>query len=210
MRSLYLTASLVSLCIAGGAVAGEGSFWPADWLFGDKTPSPSVVAQAKQPAPSKAAPAAPQQGSDGPPAEKTETTNFDNWILTCREFVEGPKKRTCAMTVAVRKADTNRTVLSWTIRPNDKGQMVSAIETLPGISIIPGIELKLDKGAAPRKVPIEICEPNWCSGSLPMDKAFIQELATSSKATIVITSSAGQPFTFEFPINGFEKAYAKM
>jgi invasion protein IalB len=209
MRSLYLTASIVALCLASAAAAGEGSFWSTDWLFGDKTTSPAVVAQAKQPAASKAAPA-PQQGSDGQPAEKTETTNFENWILSCREFVEGPKKRTCAMTVAVRKADTNRTVLSWTVRPNDKGQMVSIIETLPGISIIPGIELKLDKGATPHKVPIEICEPNWCSGSLPMDKAFIQELSTSSKASVVITSSAGQPFTFEFPIMGFEKAYAKM
>lgn len=208
MRALYLTASILSLCVAGSATAGEGSFWPSDWLFGDKTPDAPVVAQAKQAAP-KTAPA-PQQGSDGQPAEKTETTNFDNWILSCREFVEGPKKRTCAMTVAVRKSDTNRTVLSWTVRPNDKGQMVSIIETLPGISIVPGIEIKLDKGATPHKVPIEICEPVWCSGSLPMDKAFIQELATSSKATIVITSSAGQPFTFEFPINGFEKAYAKM
>lgn len=211
MRSLYLTASIVALCLASSAVAGEGSFWSTDWLFGDKTTSPAVVAQAKQGAPAKTTPAPqPQQGSDGPPAEKTETTNFDNWILSCREFVEGPKKRSCAMTVAVRKSDTNRTVLSWTIRPNDKGQMVSIIETLPGISITPGIELKLEKGAAPRKMPIEICEPNWCSGSLPMDKGFIQELATSSKASVVITSSAGQPFTFEFPINGFEKAYAKM
>jgi invasion protein IalB len=190
-------------------MAGEGSFWSTEWLFGEKAPSPSIVAQAKQAPASKAAPA-PQQGSDGQSPEKTETTNFENWILSCREFVEGPKKRTCAMTVSVRKTDTNRTVLSWTIRANDKGQMVSVIETLPGISIVPGIEVKLEKGAAPHKVPIEICEPNWCSGSLPMDKGFIQELATSSKATVVITSSAGQPFTFEFPINGFEKAFAKM
>ena len=209
MRSLYLTASIVSLCLAGAAVAGEGSFWSTDWLFGDKTENPAVIAQAKQGAAAKTTPA-PQQGPDGQAAEKTETTNFDNWILSCREFVEGPKKRTCAMTVAVRKSDTNRIVLSWTIRPNDKGQMVSVIETLPGISIAPGIELKLEKAGAPRKMPIEICEPNWCSGSLPMDKGFIQELAISSKASVVITSSAGQPFTFEFPINGFEKAYAKM
>ena len=209
MRSLYLTASIVSLCLLSSAMAGEGSFWSTDWLFGDTTPSPSAVAQAKQAPSSKAAPPQ-QQDSDGHPPEKTETTNFENWILSCREFVEGPKKRTCAMTVAVRKADTNRTVLSWTIRANDKGQMVSVIETLPGISIVPGIELKLEKSAAPHKVPIEICEPNWCSGSLPMDKGLIQELSTSSKATVVITSSAGQPFTFEFPINGFEKAYAKM
>jgi hypothetical protein len=29
------------------------------------------------------------------------------------------------MTVAVRETDTNRTALSWTIRQNDKGQLVS-------------------------------------------------------------------------------------
>src|SRR5699024_122349 len=117
MRSLYLTASIVSLCLVSSAMAGEGSFWSTEWLFGEKAPSPSIVAQAKQAPASKAAPA-PQQGSDGQSPEKTETTNFENWILSCREFVEGPKKRTCAMTVSVRKTDTNRTVLSWTIRAN--------------------------------------------------------------------------------------------
>jgi invasion protein IalB len=43
-----------------------------------------------------------------------------------------------------------------------------------------------------------------------MDKTFIQEAGASSKVMIVITSSAGQPVTLEFPIKGFEKAYAKM
>lgn len=200
-------------------MAGESSSWPTDWLFGGPTATtPPVLAQAKQPAspktaasPSQAAAPGPQQGAAAPPpAEKTETTNFENWILNCREFVEGPKKRACAMTVSVRKTDTNRTVLSWTVRQNDKGQLVSVVETLPGISITPGIQLKLETGAAPRKVPIEICEPNWCSGVLPMDKSFIQEIAASSKVTVIVTSSAGQPFTFEFPIKGFEKAYAKM
>src|SRR6185369_13909955 len=109
-------------------------------------------------------------GAESRPAERTETTNFDNWVLSCREFVEGPKKRTCAMTVAVQKTDTNRTVLSWTVRQTEKG-LVSVVETLPGISITPGIQLKLENGPAERKIPIEISEPNWCSGSLPMDKA---------------------------------------
>ena len=43
-----------------------------------------------------------------------------------------------------------------------------------------------------------------------MDKTFIREIAASSKVTIVVTSSAGQPFTFELPINSFEKSYAKL
>jgi invasion protein IalB len=217
MRPLYPAVSMFALLAATGAMAGESSFWSIDWLFGDQTSHPAVVAEAaKQAPPSKtgqapqdAAPA-PQQGTDAQPAETTETTNFENWILSCREFVEGPKKRTCAMTVAVRKTDTNRIVLSWTVRQNEKGQPISVVETLPGVSIGPGIQLKLETGSAPHKVPIEICEPAWCSGTLAMDKAFVQEVTASSKVSIIVTSSAGQPITFEFPIKGFEKAYAKM
>ncbi len=198
--------SLVSLLLIQSAVAAEAT-----------SPAPVLsdhlklqLAQAATPGPSPNASPPPQQAPQTQPAEKVETINFDNWILSCREFVEGPKKRNCAMTVSVRKSDTNRIVLSWTVRQAENGQIVSVIEALPGISVAPGIQLKLDKGAAARKFPIETCEPNWCSASLPMDKAFIREVATSSKVTIVVTSSAGQPFTFEFPINGFEKAYAKM
>jgi invasion protein IalB len=216
MRSLYPAVSLVSLVLAQSAVAAEGSSWSTDWLFGT-SPQPSQIAQAKQKAPAAPAQAAqtgapqpPQQPAESPPAEKTETTNFENWILNCREFVEGPKKRNCAMTVSVRKSDTNRVVLSWTVRQNDKGQFVSVVETLPGIAVPAGIQLKLEKNTAARTIPFEVCEPAWCAGSFTMDKAFIQDASASSKVMIVITSSAGQPVTFEFPIKGFDKAYAKM
>jgi invasion protein IalB len=212
MRLFYPIVSAISLLFVHSAMAGEQTPVPAAAL-------PSAVAQnvhrppIQQPsrvtAQATPAPAA-SPAADTPPPERTETTNYDNWILSCREFVDGPKKRNCAMTVAVRKNDTNRTVLSWTVRQGDKGQLTSVIETLPGISIAPGIQLKLEAASAARKVPIEVCEPNWCSGSLPMDKAFIHEVSTSSKVTVIVTSSNGQPFTFEFPIKGFEKAYAKM
>ncbi|WP_426425250.1 invasion associated locus B family protein [Bradyrhizobium genosp. A] len=201
-------------------MAAESSLWSTDWLFGTASQAGETeqLAEARQKAPMPAAPAKPtegtppQQGAEtpAPQPEKTETTNFENWILNCREFVEGPKKRNCAMTVSVRKSDTNRVVLSWTVRPNDKGQFVSVVETLPGISIPPGIQLKLEKSSATKTIPIEVCEPAWCAGSLAMDKAFIQEASASGKVMIVITSSAGQPVQFEFPIKGFEKAYAKM
>ena len=219
MRSLYSAVSLVSLLLAqtAVAVAAESSSWSTDWLFGTspQTDQPGQMAQAKQKAPATPAPAAPaaqatQPAAEAPAAQKTETTNFDNWILSCREFVEGPKKRNCAMTVSVRKQDTNRVVLSWTVRPNDKGQLVSVIETLPGVAVPAGIQLKLEKNTSTRTIPYEVCEPAYCAGSFAMDKAFIQEASASSKVMIVITSSAGQPVTLEFPIKGFDKAYAKM
>ncbi|MBR0852505.1 invasion associated locus B family protein [Bradyrhizobium diazoefficiens] len=216
MRSLYSAVSLLSLFLAQGAAAAEGSSWSTDWLFGSSPQAnqPGQMAQAKQKAPAapaQSSQAAPQQpAGESPPSEKTETINFDNWILSCREFVEGPKKRNCAMTVSVRKSDTNRVVLSWSVRPNDKGQLVSVIETLPGVAVPAGIQLKLEKSAATRTIPYEVCEPAYCSGSFAMDKAFIQDASASSKVMIVVTSSAGQPVTLEFPIKGFEKAYAKM
>jgi invasion protein IalB len=176
--------------------------------------SRTQTAQVKQAAP--VAPAAPAAAPVAPkvpetrPSEKVETTNFENWILTCREAVDGPKKRSCFMTVAVLKSDNNQPMLSWTVRANESGQMLAIIEMLPGISIAPGIRLQLEGTAAPRKVPIEICEPNFCSGTLAMDKTFVRDASASSKVTIVVTSSAGQPVTLDFPIKGFEKAFSRM
>jgi invasion protein IalB len=175
----------------------------------------SIIAQARTPAPPAAHPAAtpsaaPPAAAETRPPEKIETINFENWILTCRELLDGPKKRNCSMTVAVNKADTNQTIVSWTARQGDNGQLTSVIQTVPGVLLAPGIQLKLENAMAPRKIAFEVCEPNWCSGSVPMDKAFVQEVVGASKVTITVTSSNGQPFTLEFPIKGFEKAYAKM
>ena len=72
------------------------------------------------------------------------------------------------------------------------------------------IKLKLERNSAARTIPFGVREPALCAGSFTMDKAFIQDASASSKVMIVITSSAGQPVTFEFPIKGFEKAYAEM
>jgi hypothetical protein len=66
-------------------MAGDSSFWSTNRLFGDQPSSPSVLAQAKQAPPPKAAqtpqsgapaPQQPQQGAETPPAEKTETANL--------------------------------------------------------------------------------------------------------------------------------------
>ena len=64
--------------------------------------SPPLLAEAKRAAPAKAAqppqhaaPAAHQTSKGivpGNPTEKTETINFGNRTLSCREFVDGPKK----------------------------------------------------------------------------------------------------------------------
>jgi invasion protein IalB len=129
--------------------------------------------------------------------------------LTCREFLEGPKKRSCSMSVAVQKQDTNQIVLALTLQSNDQGQMVASIQMPTGVAIAPGVEFKLEKAAA-RKFAFDFCEPSRCSASLIADKNFIREASAAASLTVVIQSSDGKPVNFEFPIKGFDKAYAKM
>jgi invasion protein IalB len=143
------------------------------------------------------------------PSQKTETINYENWILTCREFLEGPKKRNCSISVAVQKQDTNQIVLALTLQPNEQGQMVASIQTPTGVAIAPGVEFKLEKAAA-RKFVFDFCEPSRCSASLIADKNFIREASAAANLTVVIQSSDGKPVNFDFPIKGFDKAYAKM
>lgn len=178
----------------------RGSRPPA--LAQDKT---APQAQVAAPAPAAAATAA---APAPPPPQKTETINFDNWILTCREFLEGPKKRACGATVSLQKQDNNQTILVWTVQKNDAGQMLSTVQTPSGVAIAPGIDVKLEKATA--HMAFDYCEPNRCSGSLTLDKSFLKELTGAPKVTIVIQSSEGKSINFEFPIRGFDKALALM
>jgi invasion protein IalB len=167
--------------------------------------SNSMLAQA---APPQAA--AQKPGAATLPSQKTETINYENWILTCREFLDGPKKRNCSISVAVQKQDTNQIILALTVQPNEQGQMVASIQTPTGVAIAPGVELKLEKTAAVRKLAFDFCEPSRCSASLIADKNFVREASAAASLAVVIQSSDGRPVNFEFPIKGFDKAYAKM
>jgi invasion protein IalB len=151
---------------------------------------------------------APQAGATLP-AQRTETINYDNWILTCREFLDGAKKRNCAATVAVQRSENGQTVFALTVQLNDQGKVTASIQTPTGVAIAPGVELKFDKATA-RKAAFEFCEPTRCVASLAADAAFIRDASATSAITLSVQSSDGKPVNFEFPIKGFEKAYAKM
>jgi len=156
--------------------------------------------------------AAPAQSAPQPsmlPAQRTETINYDYWILTCRELLEGPKKRSCSATVAVQRSETGQTVLALTFQPNEQGRMTATIQTPTGIAIAPGVEVRFEKAAA-RKLAFDVCEPSRCVASLAADAAFIHDISTAAKITVVIQAADGKPVNFELPIKGFDKAYAGM
>jgi invasion protein IalB len=169
-----------------------------------RTPRHQTLAQANPAQPTAAKP-----GAAITPPQKTETINYENWVLTCREFLEGPRKRSCSITVAVQKQDTNQIVLALTVQPNEQGQLIASIQTPTGVAIAPGVELKFEK-AASRKLAFDFCEPSRCSASQAADKNFIREVSAAASLTVVVQSSDGKPVNFEFPVKGFDKAYSRM
>ena len=154
------------------------------------------------------APQPPPQAGATLPAQRTETINFDNWILTCREFLDGAKKRTCAATVAVQRSENGQTVFALSVQLNDQAKLSASIQTPTGVAIAPGVELKLEKTA--RKAAFEFCEPSRCVASLAADSAFIRDASAAGTIALSVQSSDGKPLSLEFPIKGFDKAYAKM
>jgi invasion protein IalB len=142
------------------------------------------------------------------PAQRSETINYENWILTCHEFLDPPKKRTCTATVALQKTETQQVVLAWTLQLNDQGRLINNVQTPTGVSIPAGIEIRLEKGQ-PRKIAFESCGPVSCQGSQPADNALVKDIAASASVRIVVRSSDGKDVNFDMPIRGFEKAYAR-
>jgi invasion protein IalB len=213
MRKPYPYLSAVFLVLQGQAAFGHelSSGMPDQRPRSQGMPPVSeagrrIVAQSNL-APT-AAQTAPQPGAMVP-GQRTETINYDNWIMTCREFLEGPKKRTCAATVAVQRSETGQTVFALSVQLSDQAKLTASIQTPTGVAIAPGLELKFDKAAA-RKVAFEICEPARCVANLVADPAFIRDASAAASITLSVQSSDGKPVNFEFPIKGFEKAYAKM
>jgi invasion protein IalB len=166
-----------------------------------------VLLAQSYPAPSPTQPAA--QAGAMLPSQRTETINYENWILTCREFLEGAKKRTCSATVAVQRTETGQTVLALAVQPNEQGRMTASIQIPSGVAIAPGIDVKFDKAFA-RKFVFDFCEPSRCSASFVADSTFIQDVSAAASVKVTLQSSDGKPVNFEFPIKGFDKAYAKM
>ncbi len=178
---------------------------------------PGSTAQQRQPAP-QAQPGAqaqpPQQGqpaqSPPPPTPtRTEIVRFDHWTVTCAEFAEGPRKRVCSAQLQVTQQNTTNVVLAWTIGLNPENQPVNVINTPTGVSIAPGVELRLGK-AAVRKLPFVSCEQQRCTATMPLDSTLVRDINAVQTADVVVYAPNGSGVKFNFPLKGFDKAYAEL
>jgi invasion protein IalB len=160
------------------------------------------------PAPAAAqAPAGQPQAEGQPEPTRTEILKFDNWMLTCNEFAEGPRTRVCSALTRAYNNQSKQLVFQWTFGLDNNKQLVTVIETLPGVAIPPGVELRVGKSAA-HKIPYVTCETGVCVAKSNVDANLLRDLTGSPSADVVIQGSQGNTVQFPVPLKGFERAYA--
>ncbi len=139
---------------------------------------------------------------------RTVILSFDNWSVTCRDFTEGKRKHICFANLQIVQQKTSQVVFTWTIGYDADIHLMTTFQTPTGISIAPGLELKLAK--ATRTVPFATCESGHCTASIAMDATFIRELNASPAVEASLRGSNGNTFRFDIPMKGFDKAYAAL
>lgn len=168
-------------------------------------------AQSQQPRPAQAtqaqAPAAP-----APPAGpvKTETTNFDGWVLTCQETppAAGAKvgKKTCWGTLRVTDNQSKRVVMVWKIGRDGKEVPTIAITTPTGVLVRDGVDLVIGQNS--RKLAYQWCSTAECEASLAYDQALANELSAAKEATVVFRLQDGRQVNVKVAVTGVDKVLA--
>ena len=188
----FTAATLVLL--AGIATAAAGSSGEPNWR----------LAQAQPQAPAQpAAPPAP------PVSQRTETINYDNWTVTCREAIEGPTKgkKVCSAVLRVSDQSKKNIVFVWLIARNTTGALLTVAQIPTGVLVQKGVELKVGNGKV-HTLSYNACTAQNCEASITMDDAFNKELIAGQTAEVTATIYAvsGQAINFKFPIKGIDKA----
>jgi invasion protein IalB len=168
-----------------------------------RRPGPSVAQAQAQPQP-QAQPAPPPS-----PPIRTEILRFENWSVTCNEFAEANRKRSCVAQLQVQSSNANQIVMTWAIAINDNKQFVMAMQTPTGVVLAPGVKLKLEKGPD-RSVAYESCDTNQCIAKQVVDNNLLADINSSSTAQVTLQAINGNQVNLSFSVKGAEKALAHL
>jgi len=133
------------------------------------------------------------------------TKKFSDWTVQCGT-AESVKR--CVMGQAIQVQISEKAVLSVALEIGRVGekQELALIMTAPlGISLPPGIQLKIDAGKVIR-APYRICTKG-CVALLPMDSKLIGALKKGKEAKVGIVIGAEKGVALPISLTGFTKAF---
>jgi invasion protein IalB len=153
------------------------------------------------------APASPAPAAAAP--VRTETVVYDNWTVTCRDTVGGTAKKICSASFKMTEKERNAVIFSWTIGRNNEGALISLMEVPTGVFIQPGLQLKIDNGAA-RKLDFTLCDPRHCEASIKIDDHLMKDMLAAQTATVTLVSADGKGINFTLIPKGIDKAVGSL
>jgi invasion protein IalB len=182
--------------------------------FANQDVGAQTQTQPARPAPKPTPAPAPVQAAPSGPT-RTETINYDNWTITCRDTADGKSKKVCVATMPMRVQQQNQLVTlgAWSILHNREGLLVSVVQTTQidiGVLIAKGVELKLGNGKS-YKLSYVDCNPKFCESTLAMDEAVIREVVAGAndRASVTLWKTDGTEASITFnSIKGIDKAIA--
>lgn len=165
-------------------------------LFGSFALAPAALAQAQRPA------------ATGP--VKTETSTFENWVLTCQEQppTAGAKvgKKTCWAAMRITDSKSNRVVMVWKIGKDAKEIPTIALTMPTGMLVREGVDLTV--GQTTKRLAFQWCNQSECEASIPYDDALARDLTANKEATISFYLQDGRQVSVKVAIGGIDKVLA--
>lgn len=172
--------------------------------------APAAFAQGQQQRPAQsaqqpAAQPAPQQPSAPVPQPLPET--FDKWQVGCVQDVKG--KQACQMQQVLRKDDVFQ-IAVFVKAPAEAGQRPVGTIVPPWAALLArGVDMQVDNGQAVR-VPLRICLPAGCIADFTLVEALETQMQKGTTLKLTIANASGQAVSFDVPLAGFSRAYARM
>lgn len=135
--------------------------------------------------------------------KRTQNTVGD-WSVDCTE--KAGEQRRCKMKQQAVSAKTGKTVISWLIGRDGKGEEAMSFQTPTGLLLPAGLRLAID-GNSPVVVPFRTCVTQVCEAVLPLTGELVGAMQAGSKATVTLTGLDEKTATFNMSLKGFTGAY---
>ena len=147
-------------------------------------------------------------------AQRTEITTVDDWEVTCA-FDKGNRKVGCNAVLRVTQpgapatgnepARPDRVFIVWALSRAADGRVYSSFQTLTGVRVQPGLQLKFDS-TAPRTIPFDSCGATFCVAIAAMDPQFLTMARGVSQIQATVQATDGRAYTATFAPKGIDRA----
>lgn len=151
-------------------------------------------------------------------SQRTETTTYHSWTVTCHEIVGSASKKTCSAILRVIDKG-GHPLMAWIIGLDHDGKLTSVIRIPTGVTVTDkssgakatglmvndGIDLELGKAAV--HLNYLLCEPQWCEASASMDGRFVKDALAAANAVVTIHAAGGSAIRYPaLPLKGIDEA----